>query len=188
MENVANEIAPQCQAHYTIESRYGGESKRPIMSFEKPVNKGNRQYNNIYNRNFRSRKPRQLRGRKGCIVCHKEGNMANPRHTEEEVKGEIRNLKARQSRALFTGEDLAYVADLFQNDDTDHAYEPEEDDDQYDEGTANEDQRPNLAYIAETDMAETERCILCISLIQPCPFQLCVKAELIVSIQLSNTV
>lgn len=120
--NFSNEIAPEYQAHYRIGRRYGGEAKRTIKSFVKPFSKGNRQNNNNYNSNFRSRKLRWLRGIMGCFVCHKEGHMVNQRHNEEEDEEAIGKLKSLQTTEVLTGEDLSYVADLLENDDTDHPY------------------------------------------------------------------
>ena len=78
--------------------------------------------------------PNWLREVKGCMVCGKECHIASQRHSEDEVREEIRKLKQKQHTALRTEDDIAFVTEMFdesktESDDEDNndAYYEEED-------------------------------------------------------------
>lgn len=95
-------------AYYGLGQRYGGDAKRQVKSF---VKKGTGGYNRGENSRIRKR-PKWMRGVKGCFVCRRD-HMANQHHSRDEVTRAINKLKQKLPTVFLSQEDTAYISELF---------------------------------------------------------------------------
>lgn len=141
--------------HYTIGQNYGGEARRQVKDFRRRAPRGGRGRRGS---NQRRRRPflRWLRGVKGCMVCGKEGHLANQRQSEDEVKEAVRKLKEKQSTAMLTGEDLPLFFETFDGDDALYAGDDGGDGEDVNADEEEENEESDIVYMAEEDMAEIQ--------------------------------
>lgn len=113
------------QAMYTLGQRYHGDATRRLKHYG-PKRGGRYRREDGGNKhagrklNWKKRGPPWwLKGVKGCLVCHEEGHMAAEKHSREEVSAAIKRLKLKNSAAMLTQEDEAFISQLYEEIDGD---------------------------------------------------------------------
>lgn len=139
------------EALYSIGQNYGGEAKGKVKRYGQAGYRQN-QKNSQQNGNRRRIASSWLRGVKGCFVCGKD-HYANQKHPRDEVTAAINKLKNKHPRALLTVEDLAFITELYDDNDKEESGEEQA---EWAEDDSSNDEEDNIAYIADVDLKSIE--------------------------------
>lgn len=135
----------------TLGQSYEGDAKRTMKRFVKGQHwkRVGRKKHRAQNRTSR---PQWMAGVKGCFVCNND-HRAKQHHPMEEFIRAVNKLKALQPAAFLSEEDMEFVAQLFNESDTDA---------EHDQGHIETNTKPSEDYdgvelLACEDMREVEQ-------------------------------